>query len=101
MPKSEISYIEVPLKVEKKAGTKKTVKCASNDCKVSWVEFCKEYQKNKECSYAEAMKEAGPYYKKYKEEMKGGNILKSIGSWLWENAVKPIGKSYMKSIFKG
>lgn len=68
--------------------------------KQSWPQFVKEYQKMKGCSFKEALSQAGPLYKKFQGEMKGGSILSSIGDWLWKNAVKPIGSAYLGSIFK-
>jgi hypothetical protein len=65
--------------------------------KPSWAEFCKEYAKVKGIKYGDALKEAAPAYKKFKE-MRGGGVFDSIKDWIWKNIAVPVGKTVWKGV---
>lgn len=55
----------------------------------AWVQFVKQYQKENGLSYKEALKQAGPHYKKTDQQISGGKInLKTVKKTINKGAKK-------------
>jgi hypothetical protein len=64
---------------------------------MQYYTFLKHFAKiHPHLSYDQLRKKAKAPYKKWKKhhQMRGGSINESIGDFLWNNVVKPIGKMF-------